>query len=198
MPEFGQRLKLLQHFGYVDDTGTVQLKGRVACEINSGDELIITEMIFHGVLSKLTPEEAVAVLSAFVFQEKRQERPDLPGPLEIACLELETLCMDCGIFQFECGLGYDPESYCTSVLNFGLVHVVHEWAKGTSFVQICQLTDVPEGTIVRTIVRLEQSCREVMDAARVMGNTELFQKMQQAATLIKRDVIFAASLYVTF
>lgn len=44
------------------------LQGRVACEINSGDELASTELIFGGVLTQLTPEEAVAVLSALVFQ----------------------------------------------------------------------------------------------------------------------------------
>lgn len=40
----------------------------MACEIHSGDELLATEMIFAGVLSELEPEEAVALLSALVFQ----------------------------------------------------------------------------------------------------------------------------------
>lgn len=40
----------------------------MACEVNSGDELVATEVIFAGILTELTPEEAVAVLSAFVFQ----------------------------------------------------------------------------------------------------------------------------------
>ena len=44
------------------------LQGRVACEISSGDELITTELIFSGVLTGLTPEEAAALLSALVFQ----------------------------------------------------------------------------------------------------------------------------------
>ena len=43
-------------------------QGRVACEVNAGDELVTTEIIFAGVLSELSPEEAVAVLSALVFQ----------------------------------------------------------------------------------------------------------------------------------
>jgi len=34
------------------------------------------------------------------------------------------------------------------------------------------------------------------DAARVMGNTALFKQMQEASAAIKRDVVFAASLYV--
>lgn len=39
------------------------------------------------------------------------------------------------------------------------VQVVYEWAKGTPFQEICQLTDVMEGSIVRAIVRLEETCR---------------------------------------
>ena len=36
-----------------------------------------------------------------------------------------------------------------------------------------------------------------MDAARVMGNTQLFAQMEAASALIKRDVVFAASLYTS-
>lgn len=68
MPEFENRVKVLEDLGYIDETGTVKLKGRVACEINSGDEMVATEMIFTGFLTELDPEEAVALVSAFVFQ----------------------------------------------------------------------------------------------------------------------------------
>lgn len=42
--------------GYVEGN-TVQLKGRVACEINTCDELIATEMVFENVLESLDPPE---------------------------------------------------------------------------------------------------------------------------------------------
>lgn len=48
----------------------VDIKGRVACEISSGDELLLTEMLFAGVWSPLKPEVCVALLSCFVFGEK--------------------------------------------------------------------------------------------------------------------------------
>lgn len=35
----------------------MQLKGRVACEINTCDELIATEMVFENVLDSLDPPE---------------------------------------------------------------------------------------------------------------------------------------------
>lgn len=62
------------------------------------------------------------------------------------------------------------------------------------FQQITDLTDVPEGTIVRVITRLDETCREVRDAARVIGDADLFTKMEEAQALIKRDIVFAASL----
>lgn len=37
----------------------------------AGDELVATELIFGGVLADLEPEEAVALLSALVFQVGR-------------------------------------------------------------------------------------------------------------------------------
>jgi antiviral helicase SKI2 len=55
------------------------------------------------------------------------------------------------------------------------------------FEKITTLTDVAEGTIVRAITRLDETCREVRDAARVIGDAELFKKMEEAQNKIKRD-----------
>lgn len=69
--------------------------------------------------------------------------------------------------------------------------------QGTPFADICELTNVPEGSIVRAIVRLDETCREFRNAARIIGDSTLFEKMEQASNAIKRDIVFAASLYVT-
>lgn len=37
------------------------------------------------------------------------------------------------------------------------------------------------------ITRLDETCREVRDAARVIGDADLFKKMEEAQGLIKRD-----------
>lgn len=63
------------------------MKGRVACEISTGDELLITEMIFNGAFNDLTVEQSVALLSVFVFQEKSEEtvrlKEELARPLKM-------------------------------------------------------------------------------------------------------------------
>lgn len=40
---------------------------------------------------------------------------------------------------------------------------------------------------MRVITRLDETCREVRDAARVIGDAELMNKMEEAQTRIKRD-----------
>jgi antiviral helicase SKI2 len=76
------------------------------------------------------------------------------------------------------------------------VEVVYEWARGMPFSRITDLTDVLEGTIVRVITRLDETCREVKNAARIIGDPTLFTKMQTCQELIKRDICATASLYM--
>jgi antiviral helicase SKI2 len=60
------------------------MKGRVACEMNSGEELICTECLFENQLDELEPEEVVALMSAFVFQQKNTSEPSLTPRLSDA------------------------------------------------------------------------------------------------------------------
>jgi len=197
-PDFLQRKAVLRKLGYVDANETVCIKGRVACEVNTCEELIATEMVFEGILNDMEPEEIVAVLSALVFQEKKDEALDseLPERLKDCCDKMKTIATNLGILQKQQGLELDPGDYCDACLKFGLVHVVYEWALGVPFKNICELTDVQEGSIVRCITRLDELCREIRNCARVVGNPTLYHKLEDASITIKRDIVFASSLYV--
>ena len=63
------------------------------------------------------------------------------------------------------------------------------------FAEIIQLTDVHEGIIVRTIQRLHETLSDVRSAARLIGDRTLAQKMEDSMEMVKRDIVFAASLY---
>ncbi|RLN32622.1 hypothetical protein BBJ28_00000426 [Nothophytophthora sp. Chile5] len=196
-PDFQQRLSVLKRLGYISEDGVVQVKGRVACEINTCEELVLTEMIFENVLASLEPEEIVAVLSALIFQEKTRSEPTLTPRLESTRDVVKSIAESLGLIQLEQHLEIDPAVYCKGALNFGLTEVVYEWARGMPFKQLCELTDVQEGAIVRCITRLDEVCREVRTAARVIGDPELYRKMEVASESIKRDVVFASSLYLS-
>jgi antiviral helicase SKI2 len=199
-PDFLQRKAVLSSADYIDANETVCTKGRVACEVNTCEELIVTEMVFEGVLNELDPAEIVAALSALVFQEKSSDDEfdtELPEQLVTCCKRMQTIAVNLGQLQKDHGLEVDPAEYCDSSLKFGLVHVVYEWALGVPFSSICDLTLVQEGSIVRCITRLDELCREVRNCARVVGNPTLYRKMEAASMAIKRDIVFASSLYVT-
>ncbi|XP_027335090.1 DExH-box ATP-dependent RNA helicase DExH11 isoform X2 [Abrus precatorius] len=197
MPDFQGRIDVLKQIGCIDEDLVVQMKGRVACEMNSGEELICTECLFENQLDELEPEEVVALMSAFVFQQKNTSEPSLTPKLSEAKHRLYKTAIRLGELQVQFNLPINPEEYAQENLKFGLVEVVYEWAKGTPFADICELTDVPEGLIVRTIVRLDETCREFKNAAAIMGNSALCKKMEVASNAIKRDIVFAASLYIT-
>ena len=68
-PDFSMKKNVLKHLRYIDVEDVVQIKGRVACEVNTCEEsLIVTEMVFEGILNDLEPASIVAVLSALIFQ----------------------------------------------------------------------------------------------------------------------------------
>lgn len=149
-------------------------------------------------LADYEPEEIVALLSAFVFQEKTENEPTLTPRLEKGKEAIIRISEKVNEYQIQHQVVQSSEDAndFTSQPRFGLVEVVYEWAKGMSFNRITDLTDVMEGTIVRTITRLDETCREVKNAAKLVGDPTLYTKMQQAQEMIKRDVIFAASLYM--
>jgi antiviral helicase SKI2 len=197
-PDFVQRKRVLSRLGYIDSTETVRVKGRVACEVNTAESLIATELVFEGVLNDLKPEEIAACLSAMVFQEKGESELDseLPEALVECCRKMQAIATNLGQIQKECGLKVDPNEYRDNSFKFGLVRVVYDWALGHSFKDICELTDVQEGSIVRAISRLDELCREIRNCARAVGNPTLYGKMESVMEMIRRDIVFASSLYV--
>lgn len=149
-------------------------------------------------LADFDPEEIVALLSAFVFQERTDVMPNLTSNLEEGRDIIIGISEKVNSYQIkhQVILSSDDSNDFVSRPRFGLMEVVYEWARGMSFNRITDLTDVLEGTIVRVISRLDETCREVKNAARIIGDPGLFVKMQTAQELIKRDITATASLYM--
>jgi antiviral helicase SKI2 len=151
------------------------------------------------VLADYTPEEIVALLSAFVFQEKTDVEPTLTASLTRGVAAIVKISEKVNEIQtlHQVILSSDDSNDFVSKPRFGMVEVVYEWARGMSFNRITDLTDVMEGTIVRVITRLDETCREVKNAARIIGDPTLFQKMGTCQELIKRLVCTVCCLRST-
>lgn len=195
MEELKHRKRVLRRLGYCTMSDVIEFKGRVACELSSADELLVTEMIFNGVFNSLTIEQCVSLLSCFVCDERSNDAPktadELSGPLR----QMQDLARRIAKVSVECKLDLDEENYVERFKPF-LMDVVLAWCKGASFKSLCSMTTIFEGSIIRCMRRLEELLRQMCQAAKTIGNTELENKFSEGIRLIKRDIVFAASLYL--
>ena len=60
--ELRRMKRVLKFMSHVDASGVIQLKGRTACEINTANELVVTELTFGGAFAEFTVEQTVALL----------------------------------------------------------------------------------------------------------------------------------------
>lgn len=81
MDELKCRKRVLRRLGYASTDDVIEIKGRVACELTSGDELLLTEMIFNGMFIDLDVPRAVALLSCIVCDERSNQVPKLSEEL---------------------------------------------------------------------------------------------------------------------
>lgn len=101
-----------------------------------------------------------------------------------------------------------------------LMDAVIQWCRGASFSDTCkvgyshdhsrlvnsspaplpffQLTDQFEGNLIRVFRRLGELLRQMTQAAKVIGDSELQEKFQKASEMLERpnSVIFCSSLYL--
>ncbi|KAF1830665.1 antiviral helicase [Decorospora gaudefroyi] len=195
LDELKSRKRVLRRLGFIDDADVVQLKARVACEISTGDELVLSELLFNRFFNELTPEQCAACLSCFIFEEKTQEVPALKEELAKPYREIQQQARVIAKMSQESKLTVNEEEYLKS-FKYELMEVVFAWSKGATFAQICKMTDVYEGSLIRLFRRLEELLRQIAQAAKVMGSEELEQKFTAALELVRRDLVAAQSLYL--
>ncbi|PGH16470.1 hypothetical protein AJ79_01801 [Helicocarpus griseus UAMH5409] len=196
LDELKCRKRVLRRFQFINEAEVVQLKARVACEISSGDELMLSELLFNGFFNNLSPELCAAVLSVFVFEESSKEaqpisKEELAKPLR----EIQAQARTIAKVSQESKLAVNEDEYVKS-FRWELMEVIYEWAHGKSFAEICKMTDVYEGSLIRTFRRLEECMRQMAQAAKVMGSEDLEKKFEKSLEMVKRDIVAAQSLYL--
>lgn len=195
LDELKCRKRVLRRLGFTDSSDVVQLKARVACEISTGDELVLSELMFNGFFNDLSPEVCAAALSCFVFEEKVKEAPPLPEELAKPYRDIKAQAQIIAKVSQESKIALNEEEYAQG-FKYELMPIVFAWTKGATFAEICKMTDVYEGSLIRVFRRLEELMRQMAQGAKVMGNSELQEKFEFALTKLKRDVVAAQSLYL--
>ncbi|KAK1417049.1 hypothetical protein QVD17_26171 [Tagetes erecta] len=154
--ELKNRSRVLRKLGHIDAEGIVQVKGRAACLIDTGDELLVTELMFNGTFNDLDHHQIAALASCFIpgdkSSEKIQSKSELSKPLQ----QLQDSARRIAEIQHECKLEVNVDEYVEAAVRPFSMDVIYCWSKGASFSEVIQMTDIFEGSIIRLARRLDE------------------------------------------
>ncbi|WUR04085.1 ATP-dependent RNA helicase SKI2-like [Vairimorpha necatrix] len=185
--EYNNRIKFLVKNNFFDEH--VTLKGRVAAEIRTVNEILSTEMIFDNEFKNFSPEIIVSLFSSMIFEEEIDEfkySDELDEGVSRLLYHFEKLSKDIDDF-------FIPPF---KLLNFSIMQAVLDWCHKESLQSIVNKYQISEGSFVRLILRLDECCREMVNATILIGDKDLENKFEEASKLLKRDIVFLPSLYL--
>lgn len=185
--DYYNRLDFLMQNGYVDENKDVCVKGKVAAEVRTVPEILITELIVDNKLGDLSGNEILSTLSAMIFKESVEI--ELGEGLTKVKSMLEAYHRDINHKLIAQGIE------AMRSLSFCIMPHVHGWLEGKPLGEIARM-GVQEGTFVKLLLRLDEACREMIGACEAIGNECLLKKVEQARELLKREDIVVKSLYL--
>lgn len=194
--ELKNRSRVLKMLGHIDADGVLQLKGRAACLIDTGDELLVTELMFNGTFNDLDHHQVAALASCFVPCDKSNEQIHLRNELAKPLQQLQDSARRIAEIQRECKLDINVDEYVESTVRPYLMDVIYCWSKGASFAEVIEMTDIFEGSIIRVARRLDEFLNQLRAAAHAVGEVDLEKKFEAASESLRRGIMFANSLYL--
>ncbi|KAJ4709181.1 DExH-box ATP-dependent RNA helicase [Melia azedarach] len=194
--ELKNRSRVLKKLGHIDADGIVQLKGRAACLIDTGDELLVTELMFNGTFNDLDHHQVAALASCFIPVDKSSEQINLRTELAKPLQQLQESARKIAEIQHECKLEVNVDEYVESTVRPFLMDVIYCWSKGATFAEVIQMTDIFEGSIIRSARRLDEFLNQLRAAAQAVGEANLEKKFAAASESLRRGIMFANSLYL--
>lgn len=135
LDELKCRKRVLRRLGFINEADVVQLKARVACEISTGDELVLSELLFNGFFNELAPEVCASALSCFIFEEKSNETPTLREELAKPFRDIQAQARIIAKVSQESKLAVNEDEYVDG-FKYQLMEVVFAWSKGATFAEI--------------------------------------------------------------
>jgi ATP-dependent RNA helicase DOB1 len=205
--EVAARVRILSKLGFVNQDGIVQEKGKVAEQLNTCDELLLTEAIFSGLFNRLTPAEIAAICSLLLQDErpksgsKGENQVYLAENLLSPIQDIQKIAANLAQVCDECGLQSNVEKYKAlanmSVTEFGeMCQAVYLWANGATFEDVMADSKLFEGSIIRVCRRITELCFQLSNAVIAIGDTQLSDKFDQMNKCLRHGIVFAASLYL--
>jgi ATP-dependent RNA helicase HelY len=150
---------MLEKYGYLE-SGVITRWGLVLAKIYGETDLLIAEMIRQGAFDSLNASEIVSVLSALVYEARRDETPKVPhGGVQKALQELTHTWKV--IHEDEEEVGLEP----TREPDLGFCMASYRWASGHSLTAILKGTELTVGDFVRSMKQIIDLLRQIAIAS---------------------------------
>ena len=197
--------KVLTRLNYLDKNNLVTFKGQIACYITSGDTIILTEILFNGFLNGMTENDIGVILSCFVRGEgvifkKDKQIVEEDKHLMKLYTDLKNIIESIVDIYIEYKINIKDKEEYIKQFRYDLMKSILYWINGEkTFAEICdeKISDIYEGSLVRTIRRLDELIKELILCADLLGNNNLKEKLENISKKIKRGIPFTASLYLS-
>jgi ATP-dependent RNA helicase HelY len=179
--EFRAIEELLADWGYLDGWSLTPCGERLRFVYNELD-LLLTESVERGLLWSLTPEDFVALVSAFVF-EPRTDTPSEPEwPNEVVEERFEAIL---ALWEELTELEKSKRIVTTRRPDAGFALAAHQWASGIDLDDLSSGTMAP-GDFVRVSRQLVDLMQQLRDTF-----SELYDEAQEGLRLVDRGVVRA-------
>lgn len=181
----------LRDLGYIDGSNSLLLKGKIACEFNTVDCIVITEYL----LSSPGTECIVPLLASLLFNDRVRDSFTNSAEREVIAAKIRLNQLP--IMEIYEGMSELQEKYKIPLPppNTAISPEVFMWIEGHTLHHILSLSPFSEGVIIKYIKKTVELCTEVGNALRVIGNTELLREIERVVLLMKRGIVFTPSLY---
>ena len=174
-------------------------KGIVASSINECNELLLTEVIYRGLLDNLEFPEIIAILSAFINEKDQNSNElyisdlNLPKAVIIVLKELNIMA------DHFIDLENDHKIYIGSdyKLYLDFIEPAYIWASGGTIHQVFEKTAIYDGNFVKSIMRINNICENLFDICKLLEKYDLCQKLEGYSKILIRDITSINSLYVS-
>ncbi|WP_420613270.1 DEAD/DEAH box helicase [Candidatus Spongiisocius sp.] len=190
LQRFDRARRLLEQRGHIRDWA-LEPGGEALRVVYNDLGLLLVEATRDGVFDGLRAPELVALVSTFAYEPRRDaEEPDgwPTTPLESAWRRLVEQAEDLAATEQHHGLPV------TRFPHPGFAWLAYAWALRLDLEELLDEGSLAAGDFVRTTRSVLDLLRQVGDAARVLGNSDLESAASRARRAIDRGIVTAGGV----
>jgi superfamily II RNA helicase len=180
---FEQRARVLATFGYLDfDAEKVSERGRWLADLHIDRPLIVGEALESGLFKTLDIVRMTAIVAALTADEDRDYGElELVDALVTSLAQFEDIGFRVSSEEWKHGIDPAPE------LNFSAAGAAAEWARGTEWSTLVQMTRAEEGDLFRLLSRTGEALLQIAGLRR--AHPEAAHIAAVAAEMVLREPV---------